>query len=161
MLAQHRKKLNYLLVITIAGALITQSFNVQQQPVKKLKNIKVFPATATYQEVDHAMDQFKVDLGVKCNYCHAPEKDNPRKMDMPSDDNPKKDIAREMIRMTDEMNKKYISSIKHTESDTAKIQVVTCNTCHRGAPKPFGKPLPAPPPPPGQGPRPIAPPPGR
>lgn len=156
MISQHRKKLNFLLAITIAGALITQSFNVQQQQPKKLKNIKVFPATATFQEVDHAMDQFKVDLGVKCNYCHAPEKDNPRKMDMSSDDNPKKDIARNMIRMTEELNKKYISTINHAESDTAKIQQVTCNTCHRGAPKPFGKPLPAPPPP-AQGPKPVAP----
>lgn len=157
MISQHRKKLNFLLAITIAGALITQSFNVQQQQPKKLKNIKVFPATATFQEVDHAMDQFKVDLGVKCNYCHAPEKDNPRKMDMSSDDNPKKDIARNMIRMTEELNKKYISTINHAESDTAKIQQVTCNTCHRGAPKPFGKPLPTPPPPPAQGPKPVAP----
>lgn len=156
MISQHRKKLNFLLVITIAGALITQSFNIRQQQPKKLKNIKVFPATATFQEVDHAMDQFKVDLGVRCNYCHAPEKDNPKKMDMSSDDNPKKDIARNMIRMTEEMNKKYISTINHAESDTAKIQQVTCNTCHRGAPKPFGKPLPAPPPPPAQGPKPVA-----
>lgn len=158
MISLHRKKLNFLLVITIAGALIIQSFNIQQQQPKKLKNIKVFPATATFQEVDHAMDQFKVDLGVRCNYCHAPEKDNPRKMDMASDDNPKKDIARNMIRMTEEMNKKYIATINHEEPDTAKIQQVTCNTCHRGAPKPFGKPLPAPPPPPAQGPKPVAPP---
>lgn len=148
MILQHRKKLNFLLVLTIAGALITQSFNVRQQQPKKLKNIKVFPATASYQEVDHAMDQYKVDLGVKCNYCHAPEKDNPRKMDMPSDDNPMKDVARNMIRMTDEMNKKYIATIKHTEQDTTKIQLVTCNTCHRGVPKPFGK-APAATPPPG------------
>ena len=153
MLAQNRKKLNILLGLTIAGALIIQSFNVQQQQPRKLKNIKVFPATATYEEVDHAMDQYKVDLGVKCNYCHAPEKDNPRKNDMPSDANPKKDIARDMIRMTDEMNKKYIATIKHTEQDTAKIQLVTCNTCHRGVPKPFGKPPVAPAPPPVQVPK--------
>jgi hypothetical protein len=156
MIVQHRKKLNLLLVITVAGALITQSFNVQQQQPKKLKNIKVFPATATYEEVDHAMDQYKVDLGVKCNYCHAPEKDNPRKNDLPSDANPKKEIARDMIRMTDEMNKKYIATIKHTEQDTAKIQLITCNTCHRGVPKPFGKPPVAPPTPPAQGQKPAA-----
>ncbi len=153
MISSHRKKINLLLTLTVAGALISQSFKIQQPKPKKLMNIKVFPSTATFDEVDHAMDQFKVDLGVKCNYCHAPEKDNPRKMDMPSDANPNKDIARDMIRMTEEMNKKYIATIKHTESDTSKLQLVTCNTCHRGAPKPFAKPLPAPqPPPPGQGP---------
>jgi len=153
MFSMHRKKVTILLGLTIVGAILTQSFNLPQQQPKKLKNIKVFPATATFDEVDHAMDQFKVDLGVKCNYCHAPEKDNPRKMDMASDANPNKDIARDMMRMTDEMNKKYIATIKHTESDTTKLQLITCNTCHRGAPKPFAKPLPAPPPPPpGQGP---------
>ena len=148
MILQHRKKLNILLGLTIAGALIAQSFNIQQPKPKKLVNIKVFPATATYEQVDHAMDHYKVDLGVKCNYCHAPEKDNPRKMDMPSDANPMKEVAREMMRMTNEMNQKYISAIKHPESDSTKIQMITCNTCHRGVPKPFGKPLPAPPPPP-------------
>jgi hypothetical protein len=159
MISTYRKKINLLLCLTIVGALISQSFNIQQPKPKKLTNIKVFPATATFDEVDHAMDQFKVDLGVKCNFCHAPEKDNPRKMDMASDANPVKSIARDMIRMTNEMNQKYIATIKHTESDSAKIQLITCNTCHRGVPKPFGKPLPAgPPPPPGewpnQGPKP-------
>ena len=148
MISTHRKKIKLLLALTIVGALVSQTFNIQQPTPKKLTNIKVFPATATFDEVDHAMDQFKVDLGVKCNYCHAPEKDNPRKMDMPSDANPVKSIARDMIRMTNEMNQKYIATIKHTESDSTKIQLITCNTCHRGAPKPFAKPLPAPPPPP-------------
>ncbi len=103
------KKTTLLLALTVMTALLVQSFSFQQPQPKKLKNIKVFPATATFQEVDHAMDQFKVDLGVKCNYCHAPEKGNPRKMDMPSDANPKKEIARDMIRMTDEMNEKIYS----------------------------------------------------
>jgi hypothetical protein len=155
MIAQNKKKLNFILCLTIMGTLVTQSFNVQQQQPKKLKNIKVFPASFTYEQVDHAMDEFKVDLGVKCNYCHAPEKDNPRKNDFPSDDNPKKDIARQMMRMTDEMNKKYMATIRHTEQDTAMIQLVTCNTCHRGVPKPFGKPLVAPAPLPAQNPKPA------
>jgi hypothetical protein len=153
MILQHRKKLNFLLVLTLMGTLVIQSFHVQQQQPRKLKNIKVFPASFTYEQVDHAMDQFKVDLGVKCNYCHAPDKDNPRRNDLPSDDNPNKDIARQMMRMTEEMNRKYIATIKHTEQDTAMIQLVTCNTCHRGAPKPFGKPVAAPAFPPPQGPK--------
>jgi hypothetical protein len=56
-------------------------------------------------------------------------------MDMPSDANPMKDIARQMIKMTDEMNKKYIATIPH--ADTVKVQNVTCNTCHRGQAKPI------------------------
>ncbi|MDE3251701.1 MAG: c-type cytochrome [Bacteroidota bacterium] len=145
MFLQNRKKMVLLLGATIVTALMTQSFNyTQQQQERKLQNIKVFPSTMTYREVDHAMDQFKAALGVKCNFCHAPDKDNPRRMDMPSDANPMKNVAREMLRMTMEMNEKYMASIKHPESDTTQIQHITCNTCHRGATKPFGQPLVAP-----------------
>lgn len=133
----HFKKIVILSSLIIVGTTTILSFKEREQPQpKKLKNLKVFPATATYQQVDHAMDQFKVDLGVRCNYCHAPSKENPKKMDMASDENPLKEVSRQMMRMTEEMNKKYIATIPH--SDTTKVQLVTCNTCHRGAPKPFG-----------------------
>ncbi len=155
MFLQNRKKMVLLLGATIITALITQSFNYTQQQERKLQNIKVFPATMTYREVDHAMDQFKAALGVKCNFCHAPEKDNPRRMDMPSDANPMKNVAREMLRMTMEMNQKYMANLTHPESDTTQVQKITCNTCHRGATKPFGQPLA---PGPGFGPRPGTPP---
>lgn len=132
---QNTKKIKLLTTLVLLGSVVIFSFNVAEQPEpKKLKNLKVFPSTATYREVDHAMDQFKVDLGVKCNYCHAPSKNNPKKLDMASDENPKKDISREMMRMTAELNNKYISKIPH--ADTAKVQMVTCNTCHRGSAKP-------------------------
>jgi len=148
MFNQHRKKTFVITTLTCFVVIMIFSFrSVQQEQPKKLVNIKVFPATATYKEVDHAMDEFKVDLGVKCNYCHAPSKDNPRKMDMASDANPKKDISRDMMRMTEEMNKKYIALIPH--ADTVKVQLITCNTCHRRAPKPFAKAPAMPPPPPG------------
>lgn len=135
MLNGNKKKLFLVGSFTIAVAVLNFSFKPIQPEPKKLKNIKVFPATATYREVDHAMDQFKVDLGVKCNYCHASSKENPKKLDMASDENPKKDITREMMRMTAEMNKKYIAAIPH--ADSIKVQLITCNTCHRGATKPF------------------------
>lgn len=129
------KNARYLVVsfLVIVVALLSQSFRTAtSDPV--LKNIKAFPATMTYRQVDHEMDIFKVALGVKCNYCHAQTAQSAPKLDMASDDNPKKEIARSMIRMTREMNEKYMSTIAH--SDTATIQQVTCNTCHRGAAKP-------------------------
>ena len=135
MILIQRKKLLVITALTVVTTMLSLSFKADdQQEPKKLKNIKVFPATATYREVDHAMDEFKVELGVKCNYCHAPSKTDPKKMDMVSDENPKKDISRDMMRMTDEMNKKYISMLPH--ADTDKVQMITCNTCHRGVAKP-------------------------
>jgi hypothetical protein len=134
----HKKKLTILGSTVIIVALLTQSFNYRfQAPPKKLKNIKAFPASMTYNQVDHEMDVFKVAIGVKCNYCHAPSKENPQKLDMSSDENPKKEIARTMIRMTRELNEKYMSVVPH--SDTTAVQEITCNTCHRGAAKPIDK----------------------
>lgn len=128
------KNLKFLVVsmIVIAVAFLSQSFKAKS-PDPELKNIKAFPSTMTYRQVDHEMDVFKVALGVKCNYCHLQTPPGtPR--DLASDANPKKEIARAMIRMTRDMNEKYMSTIAH--ADTASIQAITCNTCHRGAAKP-------------------------
>ena len=125
-------------LLVLIVALASQSFSYKKQgPPGKLKNIKAFPATMTYKEVDHEMDIFKVALGVKCNYCHAQTKESAPRLDMANDDNPRKEIARDMIRMTRDLNEKYMSSLPH--SDTTTVQVITCNTCHRGAAKPVDK----------------------
>ncbi|MBN8837964.1 MAG: c-type cytochrome [Sphingobacteriia bacterium] len=135
-MANHLKKIITMSALVVAGVITVSSFTYkkEQPKPKKLVNIKVLPADWTYQQVDHLMDEFKVELGVKCNYCHAPSKEDPKKMDMASDNNKVKDIARDMIRMTDDINKKYVSLIPH--ADSVKVQAVTCNTCHRGQAKP-------------------------
>jgi len=138
---QKRKTMVVFTCITAFIALLVISFKPITSEVpfqqRKLKNLKVFPANSSYDSVDHVMDQYKVDLGVKCGYCHAQSKDNPRQRDMASDENPKKDICRDMMRMTEEMNKKYMQRIPH--ADTVTVQRVTCNTCHRGQAKPLVK----------------------
>jgi hypothetical protein len=55
---------------------------------------------------------------------------------MAADGNPIKEVTRKMILMTNEMNDKYIHSISHPASDSTALQLVTCNTCHRGKAKP-------------------------
>ena len=140
MILVQRKKMLILTCIITLVAFVIISFRPEteiNQVDHKLKNLKVFPANSSYDSVDHVMDAYKVELGVKCNYCHAPSKDNPRQRDMASDANPKKDISRDMMRMTEEMNKKYIQHIPH--ADTITVQHITCVTCHRGQPKPLVK----------------------
>lgn len=137
-----KPKLKWLILsfIVLIVAIGSQSFqyvapNFQQgPPERKLQNIKVYPASMTFKQVDHEMDKFKVYLNVKCNYCHAPSKENPQRLDMASDENPMKNITRDMIRMTLEMNEKYISKIPH--NDTTSVQQITCGTCHKGTTKP-------------------------
>ncbi len=100
------------------------------------KNLKVYAKDIKYDSLDHLMDYYKVALNVKCRYCHAGSQANPKKLDMASDANPIKDVTRKMILMTNEMNEKYIHTINHPATDSTAVQVVTCNTCHRGKAKP-------------------------
>ena len=102
----------------------------------KERNLKVLPKDISHDSLDHLMDYYKAALNVKCGYCHARSARNPKKMDMASDGNPIKDITRKMILMTNEMNDKYIHSITHQATDSTALQMVTCNTCHRGKAKP-------------------------
>jgi hypothetical protein len=78
------------------------------------------------------MKSYKEALGVKCNFCHAPRKDDPKKMDFASDENHHKDIARDMMRMTARINKKYFKS--------NEVTAVTCYTCHHGSDEPLVNP---------------------
>jgi hypothetical protein len=76
------------------------------------------------------MKTFSKSLGVKCNHCHVARTDDPKKLDFAADDKPEKQIARKMIRMTADINKKYISKI-------GDLDHITCVTCHRGHLKPL------------------------
>jgi hypothetical protein len=90
-------------------------------------NIKVLPKNITGDEVIVLMHQYEGDLGVECEFCHTR---NPatRRNDFPSDTNPVKDKARTMIKMTDDLNAKYLAQMPdHKSTDT-----ITCGTCHRG-----------------------------
>ena len=62
-------------------------------------------------------------LGVSCNYCHSAERGS-------NQPEPKKDIARQMMAMTREMNTKVQEVTGNT---SAKVE---CVTCHRGVPIP-------------------------
>lgn len=116
--------LSLTMTVILCGAFIPQE--------QEFKNLKVLPKNITHDELEKVMDGFKLALGVKCNFCHAPKKDEPRKMDFPSDDNPHKDIARKMIRMTAKINKKYFKRVDH---DGAIINI-SCVSCHNGKENP-------------------------
>jgi hypothetical protein len=94
-------------------------------------NIKVLPKDITGDEVIKLMHQYEGDLGVDCEYCHARNPETKRN-DFPSDANPVKDKARVMIKMTDDLNTKYLAQL----SDRKSTDPVTCGTCHRGMARP-------------------------
>jgi hypothetical protein len=81
-------------------------------------NLKVLKVT-TGPEVVQIMRTFTAGLGVQCNYCHVQGNNA-------SDDNPKKDVARKMIVMVQQVNANFPDGKMH----------VSCYTCHRGEAEP-------------------------
>lgn len=121
----------------LAGiVMFLSAFMPKQQEAFKAKNLKVLPKTISKEDLDKVMDGFKASLGVRCNYCHASVKDNPRKMDFASDDNAKKEVARDMMRMTAKINKKYF---QHEMKDGKGLVEISCTTCHNGKSEPVLK----------------------
>ena len=112
-----------LLILVLAG------IAASAPPKPTYKNLKVLPKNISHDDLDKVMDGFKAALGVRCNFCHAASKDEPRKMDFASDDKPEKNIARDMMRMTAKINKKYF---KYNAHDTTAVAAVACFTCHHG-----------------------------
>jgi hypothetical protein len=74
-------------------------------------------------EIRPIMAAFSAGLGVQCNFCHV-------QGNFPSDDNPKKEIARHMIQMVDGLNANFNAAMGDTKAH------ITCFTCHRGETEP-------------------------
>lgn len=104
-------------------------------PVKvqseKPKNLKVLPKSTSHEDLDKVMKGFNAALGVKCNFCHAGKPNGEKGLDFASDENPHKNIARQMMKMTKKINGKYF---KHEQEGV--VQHITCETCHNGNKEP-------------------------
>jgi hypothetical protein len=123
------------LVLIAIVSLVVLGVAASRPPAGEHKNLKVLPKNISHDDLDKIMDQWKNALGVKCNFCHAAQKDNPRKMDFPSDEKPEKNIAREMYKMTGRINKKFF---KYKQSAENPLPPVGCVTCHHGNAHPEG-----------------------
>ena len=87
------------------------------RPVEQLsKNIQVLKGLPASQMLT-VMHLMRASLGVQCDYCHVAENEK-----YWMDDKQPKKIARQMILMTAEINKREFGG----------KPVVTCNTCHNG-----------------------------
>jgi mono/diheme cytochrome c family protein len=101
-------------------------------------NLKVLPKNLTGDQVHEIMEGWEAALGAHCNTCHTPDPNNigpngrPR-LNFADDSKPEKATARLMYRMTEDINKNYVSMVDNSGA------AVTCGTCHRGhlGPEPF------------------------
>lgn len=121
------KKLKVLAVLT---TFIFIGIAAVKQPInEKFKNLQVLPKNITADSLDKIMDRFSADLGVNCKYCHLRDK-KADTLIFDADVKPEKEIARNMMRMTMDINKKYFQFNETITSE--KVQAVTCYTCHKG-----------------------------
>lgn len=135
-----KKILTYLGIISIIGTFyaFTGNSKVYQavdngQPV--WQNLKVLPQNISKDSLHNLMKGYTLALGVKCNFCHATSKTNPQELDFADDSKIEKQIARGMIKMTDDINKVYFLPHKRDPKPTQTYDV-SCITCHRGTTNP-------------------------
>lgn len=122
------------MTVTIAVCVAATSPGKAGPPAPEFKNLKVLPKNISSKMLQQIMiDEFEDALGVGCGFCHAKEKGSER-LDYASDAMPEKEIARNMMRMTMQVNKKYFQ-IRHPEIGGSSL-IVTCTTCHHGIPHP-------------------------
>ncbi len=89
---------------------------------EKFKNIKVLNEMPADQ-MGKVMNLMSASLGVNCSFCHVGN-------EFEKEGNEHKDIAREMLKMTFELNKNYFKG---------ELEI-TCNTCHNGRAHPQSAP---------------------
>lgn len=126
----------YLLAICLFGWFSIQAVDkadqVEDQQYPRPSNLKVLPKDITHEQLDATMKAFNQALGVKCGYCHAPNKNGEKGLDFASDENPKKNVARYMMKMTKKINKKYFKDYKKD----GDLMQIGCGTCHNGQASP-------------------------
>jgi len=109
------------LVFTISA--FTQPERQNEAP--KPTNLKVLPKNISNEELSTVMKGFNAALGVKCGHCHSPKANGEKGLDFISDTNPNKNIARSMMKMTKNINKKYFKG-----EHQGLVHNITCETCH-------------------------------
>src|SRR5947209_11963547 len=97
---EFREPMTYRILIVAlfaAGSLYAQHDGLAAAPThKNLTVLKDVPA----DQIGPAMQFISISLGVECTFCHLAGK-------MEADDKPAKNTAREMIRMTNAINKDH------------------------------------------------------
>jgi hypothetical protein len=103
-------------------------------PPDSLVNTKVIPHNTPVTQVLGLMRNISGDLGVRCQFCHVGKEGQPlAQFDFPSDDKRTKQVARQMMLMLQEINRR-LDTIP--ARPTPGLQA-TCATCHRGLSRPM------------------------
>ena len=102
-------------------------------PPDSLVNVKVISRTASPTQVWGMMRNIAFGLGVTCTFCHVGQEGSPlAQLDFASDEKRNKLVARQMMRMVQEINGRLDS----IPARPTPALTVTCATCHRGVSRP-------------------------
>ena len=93
----------------------------------QLKNLQVLDFDSE-REIKKYMKTVGKDLGVKCTFCHD--------LNDKSIDTDHKLIAREMMKMQQDLNKHYFAHIGDSLLKHENTLQISCWTCHRGSTEP-------------------------
>jgi hypothetical protein len=105
-------------------------------PPDSLINVKVIPRNTPVMQVVGMMRNVAGGLGVRCQFCHVGEEGMPlEKFDFAKDEKHTKLVARQMMRMVEEINRRLDTLPEH--GHTGPNLQVTCATCHRGVSRPM------------------------
>ena len=98
------------------------------------QNLKVLPDDISRAELRATMRSFALDLGLSCASCHVGEDGQSIfEYDFAADDKALKLIARDMMRMVEDIN----STVSKSDREAGhEFVTVNCVTCHRGQDKP-------------------------
>ncbi len=132
MLKVHKKKL---VALTLIMAFVALSIAATRPGPGIHENLKILPKDISAEMLDSIMQTYSKALGVNCAFCHSPfDARFPDILNYAVDDNPMKEEARKMMRLTIQINKDffYYDTLQRPEY----LKVVTCFTCHRGDPFP-------------------------
>lgn len=123
-------------LVTLAGLVLPAALASQppgKWPPDSLVNVQVFPRTTPVMEVVGAMRNVAFGLGVRCQFCHVGEEGMPlERFDFASDEKRTKLVARQMMRMVQEINRR-LDTIPSRASTGLQV---SCVTCHRGVSRP-------------------------
>jgi len=131
-----KKKATTFLVMT---TLVVAGTAATIMPKHQFRNLKVLPQDIGERQLDSIMDSYNRALKVNCDFCHSAPKANFPLTPVNNDidfalDNEMKEEARRMMRMTISINKTYFNQDSTRKPEL--LNVVSCNTCHRGNPFP-------------------------
>lgn len=125
-------------VVAVAALTAAVPRNVAAQapgrwPPDSLINTQVIPRGTPVVQVIGQMRNVASGLGVRCQFCHVGEEGMPLpQFDFASDQKRTKLVARQMMRMVAEINRR----LDTLPGRTAGAPVVTCATCHHGVSRP-------------------------